>query len=270
MRPYLATAIASASLTAMLLASAANAAEKPAGGPEYGPPERPKSDWSVTLGAFGIVKPEYEGSDDYEVTGFPIFDIKWRDRVFLNGRDGLGVYVWKDRMFSLSTSVGYTFGRDHDKSNDLNGLGDIEGGALAIVKGQVRYKGFSFSTRFSHQFTGDDTGYLVDFGLGYSWRSRSGWFLRPGLSASYASGEYMDEYFGITSGQALSSGLPAFSADAGFKTVGAGLLAGYSFNRNWSTTARFSYDRLVDDAADSPVTRDKDQFAFGLGVSRRF
>ncbi len=241
-----------------------------AGGAEYGPLNGPKSDWSFTLGAFGIIKPEYEGSEDYEVTGFPIIYIKWRDSIFLDTLDGLGVYVWDDRTLSLSASVGYMFGRDHDKSNDLKGLGDIDGGAVGIVKADIRHRGFSFSTRFSHQFTGDDTGYFFDFGFEVFRHLRNGWFLIPGLSASYASGEYMDAYFGVTPGQARSSGLPAFSADAGFKTVGAGLLTAYSFNRNWSTTALFSYDRLIDDAANSPVTHDKDQFTFGLGLSRRF
>lgn len=233
-------------------------------------PQESSSDWKVSLGAFGFVKPEYEGSNDYDVTGFPFLDIRWRNRVFLNTRDGLGVNIWRDRMFTLSTSIGYTFGRNEDASNDLNGLGDIDGGALAIVKGEMRYEGFAFSTRFSHQLTGEDTGYQVDFGLGYSFRSPSGWFLRPGLNASYASGQYMDEFFSVSAGQSVASGLAVKDADAGFKSYGARVLAGYRFNRNWRAISRFSYDRLVGDAADSPITKDRDQFAIGLGLVRRF
>lgn len=239
----------------------------PSQGGGYG---KPVQEWSVRLGAFGMLKPEYDGSDEYEVTGFPDIDIRWRDFVFLNGRDGFGVRLWDDGMLSLATSVGYVFGRDHDKSDDLNGLGDIEGGAAAIVRGGLKYRGFSFTTRLSHQFTGDDTGVLADFGLGYSWRSRHGWFVRPGLKASYASGEYMDRYFSITTGQSGSSGLPAYDADAGFKSVGLGLMGGYAFDRNWSITTRASWDRLIGDAADSPVVKDKDQFSLGAGISYRF
>ena len=48
------------------------------------------SDWSVRLGAIGMYKPEYEGSDEYEFKGFPMIDINWRNTVFLNPRKGLG------------------------------------------------------------------------------------------------------------------------------------------------------------------------------------
>ncbi len=248
--------------------TASIAGEKQASAAGYG--ERPVKEWTVKIGALGMLKPEYEGSDDYEVTGFPNVDIRWRDRAFLNARDGLGVNIWNDRMFTLSTSVGYTFGRDHDKSSDLNGLGDIEGGALAVVKGSIRHRGFSLSGRLSHQLTGDDTGFLANFGLGYMWRSQQGWFLRPGLQTSLASGEYMERYFGVTTGQSFSSGLRAFDADGGFKSFGAGILAGYALDEHWSIGSRASYDRLVGDAADSPITKAKDQFKLSLGLTYSF
>lgn len=41
------------------------------------------SDWSVRLGAMGMYKPKYEGSEDYELQGFPIIDVTWRNRFFL-------------------------------------------------------------------------------------------------------------------------------------------------------------------------------------------
>ncbi|MBW2675821.1 MAG: hypothetical protein JRD89_20840 [Deltaproteobacteria bacterium] len=44
-------------------------------------------DWSVRIGALGFYKPAYEGSDDYELRGFPLVDITWRDTIFLNARN---------------------------------------------------------------------------------------------------------------------------------------------------------------------------------------
>ena len=216
------------------------------------------------------MSPEYEGSDDYDISGFPIVDITWRDRVFLNGRDGLGVKVIDSLMFDLSTSVGYTFGRDEDDSDDLRGLGDVDGGAVVIVKGAFKFKSFSFDTKVTHQVTGEDTGTQVEFGPGYTWRSKDGWFLRPGLSATYASGAYMDQFFGVSAAQSGRSGLAPFDADAGIKSFGPRLVAGYKISEQWGLTGLLSYDRLLDDAADSPITRDKDQFMAGLGLSWRY
>ena len=267
----------SAALAVILIPSIAAAADLPAPGSDLPTPrpstpwqEETPSDWSVTIGAFSYIGPEYEGSNDYDVGGVPIIEVDWKGSVFLSARDGIGVNIWNDRMFTLSTSVGYTFGRDEDVSNDLDGLGDIDGGAVAIVKGQMRLKGFDFTTRYSHQISGENTGYLVDFGLGYSIVSSSGWLIRPGVDASYASKKYTDKFFGVTAAQAANSGLDAFDADAGFKSVGAGVLATYPLDPHWTVISQFKYDRLVGDAADSPVTQDKDQFLVGLGVSHTF
>ena len=256
--------VASAVVALTLVTSAIRAEET---GPAAA--EQP-SDWSVTLGALGVVGPEYEGSDEVEISGLPIVDISWRDRIFLNGRDGLGVKILNGPMLSLATSVGYTFGRDEDDSDDLRGLGDIDGGAVAIVQGAVGYAGFSFSTRASYQLTGEDTGFLVDFGPAYTFRSDDGWFLRPGLSASFASGDYMEEFFGVSAGQSARSGLAFFDADAGIKSVGAAVAGGYKITERWSLTGRLAYDRLIGDAADSPITRDEDQVSVGAGLSYSF
>jgi outer membrane scaffolding protein for murein synthesis (MipA/OmpV family) len=75
-----------------------------------------------------MYKPEYEGSDDYGFKGFPLIDISWRDTIFLNARKGLGAYLWNRNDVKFGGSIGYNFGRDEDDSNDLDGLGDIDGG----------------------------------------------------------------------------------------------------------------------------------------------
>lgn len=267
----------SAAAAAILFPGFALAADLPAPGSNLPAPspsspwqEEEPSDWTVTIGAFSFIGPEYEGSNDYDVGGVPIIEIDWKGSVFLSTRDGIGVNVWNDKMFTLSTSIGYVGGRDEDVSNDLDGLGDIDGGAAAIVKGQVRLKGFDLTTRFSHQITEENTGYLVDFGLGYAFAAPSGWLIRPGLNASYASKQYTDKFFGVSAAQAANSGLDAFDADAGFKSVGAGVLAKYPLDSHWTVISQFKYDRLLGDAADSPVTQDKDQFLVGLGVTHTF
>lgn len=37
------------------------------------------------LGAGGLFQPDYEGSDDYEVTPLPLLMVNYRDLVFLRG-----------------------------------------------------------------------------------------------------------------------------------------------------------------------------------------
>ncbi len=228
------------------------------------------NDLSISLGALALYAPSYEGSDEYEFRGFPLIDIEYRDRFFLDGRNGAGVHLINEGAVTLSTSIGYAFGRDEDDSSTLRGMGDIDGGALAIVQGGLKVGMFSVDMRARHQFSGTGTGTLFDLGLSTFQRYDSGLFIRPAASLSYGTDDYMQAHFGVTGMQAISSGLPSYLASSGIKSVGASAVIGYALDRNWSLSARVSWDRLLKDAEASPLTNDANQFTFGAGFSRRF
>jgi outer membrane scaffolding protein for murein synthesis (MipA/OmpV family) len=227
-------------------------------------------DWSVRLGALGMYKPEYEGADEYEFQGFPMIDITWRDTFFLNPFKGVGFYFWNRNDVKLGASVGYSFGRDEDDSSDLDGLGDIDGGATANVLFEWAMEDFSLSAHYEQQVTGHDTGYQVHAGLGYSLQLGEKIMLKPSVKATYSSAEYMEEYFSISAGQSTQSGLPVYDADAGFKSLGVRLLALYRLGGHWGVQAMTGYERLVGDAADSPVVKDENQYLLGVGLSYSF
>lgn len=230
----------------------------------------PDSDWSIRIGAFGFYAPEYEGSDNYDVGGLPYVDITWRDTVFLNARNGLGAYVLNRPDVKLGLSVGYSFGRDEDDSDDLEGLGDVDGGATANVLFEWKIDDISFNTHYEQQFTGEDTGFQVHLGLGYDLNLTPKLILKPSVRTSLASSDYMEAYFGVSSGQSGRSGLREYNADAGFKSVGAQIMAIYRLTTHWGIQASTGYDRLVGDAADSPVVKDENQFRIGMGLSYTF
>lgn len=242
----------------------------PVAAQQGGGPGADQREWSVTLGALGALVPEYEGAEEYEVVPYPLVDVVWRDRLFLSSRRGAGAYLWNEGGFKLGASIGYTFGRDDDDGKLLEGLGDIDGGATANLFASYEIQGFDLSSRFTHQFSGDDTGYIVDLGVGYAFRFPRGVIVKPSLSTEYASGDYMEAYFGISPSQAARSGHSVYDADAGFKSVGPELLVVYPLDANWSLQGTASYKRLLGDAEDSPITEDADQFSLGLGVAYRF
>jgi outer membrane protein len=224
-------------------------------------------DWSVRLGAIGMYKPEYEGSDDYEFQGFPMIDITWRDTIFLNQRKGLGAYLWNQDDVKIGVSIGYSFGRDEDDSSDLDGLGDIDGGATANILFEWEVDDFSFNARYEQQITGESTGFQAHIALGYDLRLGEKTILKPSLQTTYSSSDYMEEYFSISPSQSARSGLIVYDTDSGFKSVGIRLISIYRLNRHWGVNAMASYDRLLGDTADSPVVKDEDQYLLGVGLS---
>ncbi|MDW8443217.1 MAG: MipA/OmpV family protein [Acetobacteraceae bacterium] len=85
--------------------------------------------WRVSLGAGALLRPDYPGSSDYDVTPIPFLEAVWNDRVFATTRQGaeLGVFLTRDRAFRSGIALDYAFGRDQDDNARLKGLGDIDG-----------------------------------------------------------------------------------------------------------------------------------------------
>lgn len=213
--------------------------------------------------------PEYEGSDEFTVHPIPYFSISWKDRVFLNLERGLGVYAYRDDRFRLGVSVGYAQGRDEDDSERLRGLGDID----AAVRGQLfaRYSlgSVNLGLDFAQDFGGTD-GFQVRPGLGLNYALTRKVRLSPEVSATWASDDYMESYFGISPAQASRSGLQRFDAAAGFKRADFKVSATWDITDSWFTTANVGLGYLMGDAADSPITDRRLQPSAGLFVGYKF
>src|SRR5688572_16375192 len=101
-----------------------------------------KKDWDIRLGAGAQFQPDYEGSDDYEVSPVPLVMINYRDLVFLRGPMlGANLFTWQGPRDSDKLQIGplvrYQFGRDEDDNDDLRGMGDID--AAVEVGGFINY-----------------------------------------------------------------------------------------------------------------------------------
>jgi len=93
--------------------------------------------------------------------------------------------------------------------------------------------------------------------------------LAGGAAFTYASDNYMDEYFGVTASDALASGLPVYQPGAGMRDVRGWATALLHLSPQWHLGAGVMYSRLVGDAADSPLVADrgsKNQWVYGVGA----
>ncbi len=226
--------------------------------------------WSVRIGSLGTHKPAYEGSDDYEWRAFPLIDVTVGDTFFLHARTGAGVYIWNRNDCKIGLAVGYSFGREEDDSSDLRGLGDIDDGATANLLFEWAAGEVNLRARYEEQITGHGTGFQVHLGLGHDLHVADKTILKPSIRTTYASADYMEEYFGISPGQSTRSGLPLYDAAGGFKSIGFHMMAIHRLDRHWEILAGAGYDRLVGDAGDSPVVKNENQYRISIGVSYMF
>jgi outer membrane scaffolding protein for murein synthesis (MipA/OmpV family) len=80
--------------------------------------------------------------------------------------------------------------------------------------------------------------------------------------------------FGVSALESARNGrVPAFAAHSGFRTIGVGAAVSYDWSPAWRTTVFQRFDRLVDEAAESPITKrlgSPDQLTVGVGVTYSF
>lgn len=217
------------------------------------------SNWMINLGAGGVYAPDYEGSDRNRARAFPFVRIAYKDVFEFNGRE-LRVPLMHTRDDSFTVGfLGQWKGRRKESDNrpDLTGLGDI-GPAIELggfVRWQLRYLWLGMTV--AQDVAGAHKGYEINWAMGTKLPLTRSLRVTIGADATYASRKYMERYFGITQTQYYYSGLPVYSADAGFKDVGVNAGLTLALTEHWSLSGGGRYARLLNDAADSPLVRER-------------
>ncbi len=245
----------------------------PAGGP------------TILLGALVGFGPQYEGSDDYEPAFGPIASARWAKGYGISlGPSTMRTYqlradVLPSRNWHFGPLLQRRQGRKGVDDNQVDNLENIdaawEAGAHFGYQLGIDPNNPASTLGINIQAAADvsDTsnGWLAQPGLEYTTKWTP-WFFNARLFSTYASKNYMQEYFGIGASNVRDSGLNFYNADAGFKDVGLRLAADYQFSESWSAGAGLQYIRLIGDAEDSPVTKQgsEDQWFGGVSLSYRF
>lgn len=233
-------------------------------------PQQPEV-WDLRFGLLGAVHPDYAGSDDYETSLAPYFRINWKDTIVFSGRS-LRARVYDRHGFSLGPVARLRGGRDEGDNADLAGLGDDDN-ALELG-GFLRYRTGPYRLRLTavQDVAGGHNGAVVEVGAGMQVPFERPWFLLMGR-ATWADQDYTSSYFGITAPQSVRSGLRPFAASAGIRDVGFSLSSRLPLWRGLSLVAVLNYERLLGDAADSPLTArlgDPNQLSASTGFIYRF
>lgn len=116
-------------------------------------------------------------------------------------------------------------------------------------------------------------GWAGEISADYIAREGDDWLFSIGPRVTLGDAKYSRAYFGVTPAAAITSGLPAYDPGGGVQSVG--MTAGYHrmLGRNWGVAVYGRYDRLIGDAADSPVTRQlgsRSQPSGGIALSYTF
>ncbi|WP_274628133.1 MipA/OmpV family protein [Arvimicrobium flavum] len=224
----------------------------------------------IELGLGGIIRPEYEGSEDYEVFPWPLIGFGY---LVIPGLFAIGSPEAQAGGFAVGPSFNYSSDRDFNDDPDLVGLDDVDAAFEAGLRASYEWTNAEIWGEARYAFGGAE-GVVGEFGVNAVARPTPELELKLGPFATAASADYLGTYFGVSAQESANTGfrVDAFDPDGGFKSVGIKGVARYEFRPTWFLNAEATYSRLVGDAADSPIVKagTEDQFSFGLGISKRF
>lgn len=278
-RTAISQAFAGALVLAFLAPAAAALAQQPVGGPGDAPANGARGkDWDIRAGVGALYQPDYEGSDDYEVSPLPMLMINYRDLVFLRGPTlGVNAFTWQGERAGSKLQIGpllrYQFGRDEGDNDALRGMGDIDGSFE--IGGFINYGlgPWSAGLTLFQDVSGSHDGLTAKLSAGHRLPLGPQLMLRSEISAAWASDDYVATFFGVTAAQSTRSGMRQYAPEAGFKDVGISFNLDYKLTESWGLTGQVAYKRLLSDAADSPLVEDRgsaDQLTTGLFVTYKF
>ena len=237
---------------------------------DYQVSEGSEGEWLVRLGVIGGIAPEYRGSDEYRLGAAPNIHIEWNDFLYFKGRK-LGVRLLNAEHVYGGAFLRYNGGREDD-DDGLRGLGDISRTIISGAYLNFRYEGIRLRTEVRHDFLNEGHGTLVIMRLG----TRLPWkdpLFRLEVETTWADDEYMDTFFSISNFQSLNSGLSQYSAESGIRDVSLSLSSGFKISQHWSLSGQVRYQRLLGEAADSPIVSEagsENNFIVGFGLNYTF
>jgi MipA family protein len=229
---------------------------------------------TITLGGGAQTYPKYPGADSYGLNFLPIFG--WRREgapmPFEAPDDGAGFGI-------LPNESAFNFGPTLEFQNKRQE--EDAGAAIGDVGFTVEAGGFveifpSDNIRLRaelRQGIGGHKGLVGDLGVDIIARDDDRYIFSIGPRARWADGDYHDAYFGVTPAVTTATGLPTYNPKSGFYALGAMAGLTYRLGRNWGLQGYVGYDRLIGDAADSPIVRSlgsRSQFSGGLGLFFEF
>jgi outer membrane protein len=231
------------------------------------------SDIRVRVGLGAQFRPKFVGADESSLA--PLFHVNFargtKEFAFSAPDDSPSIALLSKNGFSVGPA-GNIEGRR--KESEVGApIGSVprtfEAGAFAQY-----LAGDSFRVRAEilKGINGHE-GLVGSVGADKIWRDGDRYVVSIGPRVLFSDARYERAYFGIAPAASLASGLPAYRPSGGVHGVAVASGVTYALNSRWGLFGYARYERLVGDAAKSPIVRElgsRNQKSAGIGLNYTF
>lgn len=235
------------------------------------------------LAGIGIgAAPDYSGSDDYTWVAAPAAQYKFGETnrsISLWGPFGSANLIDSPK-WSAGPTLSLRFGRQDVEDEVVKRMSEVdhtgEAGAYVAYM-HINTEGIPWIARVA---TGVQWDVRDVYDGAYAWASgqffvplREDIFVGLGGGVGGGSTSFVNAYYAVTPQDALASGLPSFRGSSGVTNYYVWPAIIWRFHPNWLAGVGGMYQRLIGDAADSPIVRDRgsaSQWFGGAGLAYLF
>ena len=231
------------------------------------------SDYRIRVGLGAQLRPEFIGADGTSLV--PLFHVN-----IARGTNPFGFGAPDDSpSIGLVSSGGFSFGpagniEGRRRNSDVGALvGNVgrtfEAGAFAQY---LAGDSFRIRAELLKGINGHE-GLVGSVGADKIWRDGDRYVFSIGPRVLFSDARYERAYFGVTPAASLASGVPIYRPSGGVHAVALASGASYALSSQWGVFGFGRYERLVGDAAKSPIIRDfgsRNQLSAGIGLNYTF
>lgn len=230
-------------------------------------------DLRVRLGAGAELRPQYPGADADKVG--PLFDVSIAHGTdpfkFKAPDDSAGIAIVSTKDFSFGPVANFVGSRtDFDVGAPVGRVPPtFEAGVFA---GYRLGNGFRLRGELLKGI-GGHKGVHAQLGVDRVWRDGNRYVFSIGPRLLISDARYQRAYFGVTPDAALASGLATYTPGGGIYGIAAASGMSVQLDSRWGLFGYGRYERLVGDAAKSPIVRQfgsRNQLSAGFGLSYTF
>jgi outer membrane scaffolding protein for murein synthesis (MipA/OmpV family) len=233
--------------------------------------------WILTIGGGPEYGPAFEGASSHSFTFVPSFDLRRAGEKadYSAPDDNIDYSLFTLGGVEFGPVVGIRSGRSQsDTSGALTNVHTIDWSVDA--GGYMQYWPIEDQLRLrleARQGLRKNDGFVTDLAADWFQPFGDDLVISAGPRASFADTTYMRNSFGISATESASSGLSSFNPSTDFKSVGFVVGVTYQISDTTSLQLYNKFDRLVGDAANSPIVRDAgspNQNTVGIVLTRSF
>lgn len=230
-------------------------------------------DYRVRVGLGAQSRPEFIGADSNKLS--PLVDFSFQKGAdqfdFEAPDDSFDIKLYSTEDFSFGPAANLQGNR---KNKEVGApLGKV---STTFEAGGFAQYGVSDSVRLRMELRkgiGGHEGIVGNLGADYVWRDGDRYLFSLGPRLLFSNGRYQRAWFGVGSDASVASGLDEFRPGGGVHAVAGTGGVHYQMSRNFGLFGYARYERLIGDAADSPVIRERgsrNQASGGAGLTYTF